>query len=46
MIDAEKATHDVSRMAELLGVSRSGYYPGQPARREASSGRGPRGVRT
>jgi len=26
VIDAEKATHDVSRMAELLGVSRSGYY--------------------
>ena len=25
MIDAEKATHDVSRMVELLGVSRSGY---------------------
>jgi putative transposase len=26
VIDAKKATHDVSRMAELLGVSRSGYY--------------------
>ncbi len=26
MIDAEKANHSVSRMVELLGVSRSGYY--------------------
>jgi len=26
VIHAEEATHDVSRMVELLGVSRSGYY--------------------
>jgi len=26
VIDAEKANHSVSRMVELLGVSRSGYY--------------------
>ena len=26
MIEAEKANHSVSRMVELLGVSRSGYY--------------------
>lgn len=26
MIEAEKATHSVCRMVELLGVSRSGYY--------------------
>lgn len=26
MIEAEKATHSVSRMVELTGVSRSGYY--------------------
>lgn len=44
MIDAEKATHRVSRMVELLGVSRSGYYkwaarqgaqPGPRAARQA-----------
>lgn len=26
MIEAEKATHSVTRMSDLLGVSRSGYY--------------------
>lgn len=26
MIEAEKATYNVCRMAQLLGVSRSGYY--------------------
>ncbi len=37
MIDAQKATSPCARMAELLGVSRSGYYawaqPGGPLRR-------------
>lgn len=41
MIEAEKATYDISRMADLLGVSRSGYYKwcgrraAQPTPREA-----------
>lgn len=44
MIEAERATHSVSRMTELLGVSRSGFYawaarkgapPGPRARRAA-----------
>jgi len=36
VIHAEEATHDVSRMVELLGVSRSGYYAwaGRQARGE------------
>lgn len=47
MIDAEKATNDedqlsVSRMADLLGVSRSGYYA-WAARRDADPG--PRAAR-
>lgn len=37
MIDAEKAAHHVSRMVELLGVSRSGYYK-WAARRGAEPG--------
>ena len=41
-MQAEKATHRVARMAELLGVSRSGFYA-WVARREA--GPGPRAVR-
>lgn len=32
MIDAEKATYNVTRMVELLGVSRSGYHAWWPAR--------------
>ena len=42
MIDAEKATHSVSRMVDLLGVSRSGYYA-WAARQDA--GLGPRAAR-
>jgi transposase InsO family protein len=37
LIDAEKAAHHVSRMVELLGVSRSGYYK-WAARRGAEPG--------
>jgi putative transposase len=37
VIEAEKATHEVSRMVELLGVSRSGYYA-WAARRSAQPG--------
>lgn len=43
MIDAEKATHSISRMAELLTVSRSGYYA-WAARKDAPPG--PRAART
>jgi putative transposase len=42
VIDAEKATYEVTRMVELLNVSRSGYYQ-WVARRDA--GPGPRAVR-
>jgi len=42
VIRAEKADHEVTRMVELLGVSRSGYYAWL-ARREAGSG--PRAAR-
>jgi transposase InsO family protein len=42
VIDAEKATHSVSRMADLLEVSRSGYYA-WAARRKAPAG--PRAAR-
>lgn len=44
VIDAEKATHSITRMSDLLGVSRSGYYtraarqasePGEKVSREA-----------
>lgn len=42
MIDAEKAHHSIIRMAELLAVSRSGYYA-WVARRDAPPG--PRAVR-
>ena len=42
MIDAEKANHNISRMAELLAVSRSGYYA-WAARKDAPPG--PRAVR-
>ena len=43
MIDAERATHQVSRMVELLGVSRSGYYAW--AARRARGGLGVRAAR-
>ena len=43
MIHAEKATHDVSRMVDLLGVSRSGYYAW--ANRQARGELGPRATR-
>lgn len=43
MIDAEKANHSITRMAELLAVSRSGYYA-WAARKDAPPG--PRAVRT
>ena len=43
MIDAEKANHPITRMADLLGVSRSGYYA-WAARRDAPPG--PRAART
>lgn len=43
MIDAEKATHSVTRMTELLAVSRSGYYA-WAARKDAPPG--PRAART
>lgn len=43
MIDAEKATHSITRMAELLAVSRSGYYA-WAARKDAPPG--PRAART
>lgn len=42
MIDAEKANHSIVRMAELLGVSRSGFYAWS-ARKDAPPG--PRAVR-
>ncbi len=42
MIDAEKANHSIARMAELLGVSRSGFYA-WAARRDAPPG--PRAAR-
>ncbi len=42
VIDAEKASHSITRMAELLAVSRSGYYP-WAARKDAPPG--PRAVR-
>jgi len=42
VIDAEKANHSITRMAELLGVSRSDYYP-WAARRDAPPG--PRAAR-
>ena len=42
MIDAEKANHNISRMTELLAVSRSGYYA-WAARKDAPPG--PRAVR-
>jgi putative transposase len=42
VIEAEKATHTVSRMVELLGVSRSGYYA-WVRRRQAAPG--PRAAR-
>jgi hypothetical protein len=42
VIDAEKATHSIIRMAELLGVSRSGFYA-WAARRDAPPG--PRAAR-
>jgi len=37
VIDAEKATYDITRMVELLGVSRSGYYA-WAGRRDAAPG--------
>jgi putative transposase len=37
VIEAEKATYEVTRMVELLGVSRSGYYAWQ-ARLDAGQG--------
>jgi len=43
VIDAEKANHPITRMADLLGVSRSGYYA-WAARRDAHPG--PRSART
>jgi len=43
VIDAEKANHSITRMAELLAVSRSGYYA-WAARKDAPPG--PRAVRT
>ena len=42
VIDAEKANHSITRMAELLGVSRSGYYA-WAARKDAPPG--PRAAR-
>ena len=42
MIDAEKAHHSITRMTELLGVSRSGYYAWS-ARKDAPPG--PRAAR-
>lgn len=42
MIDAEKATYSISRMTELVGVSRSGYYA-WAARQDAEPG--PRATR-
>lgn len=42
MIDAEKANHSITRMAELLQVSRSGYYA-WAARKDAPPG--PRAAR-
>lgn len=42
MIDAEKATYPVTRMVDLLGVSRSGYYA-WAGRRDADPG--PRAAR-
>jgi transposase InsO family protein len=42
VIEAEKATHSLSRMVELLGVSRSGYYA-WARRRQAAPG--PRAAR-
>jgi putative transposase len=42
VIEAEKATHSVSRMVELLGVSRSGYYAWARRRRATP---GPRAAR-
>jgi putative transposase len=42
VIDAEKANHSITRMTELLAVSRSGYYA-WAARRDAPPG--PRAVR-
>ena len=42
MIEAEKASYEVSRMVELLGVSRSGYYAWAQRR---SSKPGPRAAR-
>ena len=42
MIDAEKANHSITRMAELLRVSRSGYYA-WAARKDAPPG--PRAAR-
>jgi putative transposase len=42
VIDAEKAVFEVTRMVELLGVSRSGYYA-WAARRDATAG--PRAAR-
>ena len=43
MIHAERATHDVSRMVDLLEVSRSGYYAW--ANRQARGELGPRAAR-
>ncbi len=37
VIDAEKATHSVTRMAQLLGVSRSGHHA-RAARKDAQPG--------
>ena len=42
VIDAEKANHSITRMTELLGVSRSGYYA-WAARKDAPPG--PRAAR-
>ena len=42
VIDAEKATHSITRMTELLAVSRSGYYA-WAAREDAPPG--PRAAR-